>query len=136
MRILVTGAFGNIGRFTVDALLQAGQSVRAMALGAPDGKLTKDWGSRVEVVRADVTRPETLVPAVRGVDRVLHLAYVIPPRCLEQPEESRRVNVDGTRHLIETLRAYAPDARLLFASSLDVFGRNPNPPPRRLTDPV
>jgi UDP-glucose 4-epimerase len=136
MRVLVTGAFGNIGRPTIDALLSLGHSVRAMAFGAPDSKLLKAWGSRVEVVRADVTRPETLGPAVRGVDRVLHLAYVIPPRCLEAPEESRRVNVDGTRHLIEALKAHAPGARLLFASSLDVFGHNPNPPPRRVTDPV
>jgi UDP-glucose 4-epimerase len=136
MRVLVTGAFGNIGRFTVDSLLELGHSVRAMAHTGPDSKLVKRWGSRVEVVRADLTRRDTLPPAVRGIDRVLHLAYVIPPRCLEKPEESRRVNVDGTRHLIEALKAHAPSAKLLFASSLDVFGRNPNPPPRRVTDPV
>jgi nucleoside-diphosphate-sugar epimerase len=136
MRVLVTGAFGNIGRHTVDALLPLGATVRAMAQDAPDSKRVKAWGPRVEVVRADVTRPETLEPAVRGVDRVIHLAYIIPPRCLEEPELSRRVNVDGTRNLIEALKAHASQARLLFASSLDVFGHNPNPPPRRLSDPI
>jgi nucleoside-diphosphate-sugar epimerase len=136
MRVLVTGAFGNIGRHTVDALLPLGASIRAAALVAPEAKIVRAWGPRVEVVRADVTRPETLAAAVLGVDRVLHLAYVIPPECLKRPDEARRVNVDGTLNLIEAVRAHAPSARLLFASSLDVFGRNPNPPPRRLSDPV
>ena len=136
MRILVTGAFGNIGRHTVDALLPLGHTIRLMAHRPPDSRLTKAWGGRVEVVRADLTRPETLAAAVREVDRVIHLAFVIPPLCLEQPEQSRRVNVDGTGHLLEALKTHAPQARVLFASSLDVFGRSTQPPPRRVSDPV
>jgi nucleoside-diphosphate-sugar epimerase len=71
------------------------------------------------------------------VDVVVHLAYVIPPECLEKPELARRVNVDGTANLIEAMKAEAPKARLLFASSLDVFGHTAHlPPPRTLADPV
>jgi len=137
MNVLVTGAFGNIGSHSVDALLKLGHRVRALAFGTPDSKLTRAWGNRVEVVRGDVTRPETLPPVVRGVDRVVHLAYVIPPACLEKPEQARRVNVDGTANLLEALKAHAPAARVLFASSLDVFGHTAaQPPPRRVTDPV
>ena len=54
----------------------------------------------------------------------------------EQPDESKRVNVEGTRNLIEALKTHAPGAKFLFASSLDVFGRSTQPPPRRVTDPV
>jgi UDP-glucose 4-epimerase len=137
MNVLVTGAFGNIGSHSVDALLKLGHGVRALAFGAPDAKLTKAWGSKVEVVRGDVTRPETLPAAVRGVDRVVHLAYVIPPACLDKPDQARRVNVDGTRNVLEAVKAHAPAAKLLFASSLDVFGRTADrPPPRKVTDPV
>ena len=137
MNVLVTGAFGNIGSHSVDALVKLGHRVRALAFGTPDARLTKAWGSKVDVVRGDVTRPETLPGAVRGVDRVVHLAYVIPPACLDKPDEARRVNVDGTRNLLEAVKAHAPAARLLFASSLDVFGRTADrPPPRRVTDPV
>ena len=137
MNVLVTGAFGNIGSHSVDALVKLGHRVRALAFGTPDARLTKAWGSKVDVVRGDVTRPETLPAAVRGVDRVVHLAYVIPPACLDKPDEARRVNVDGTRNLLEAVKAHAPAARLLFASSLDVFGRTADrPPPRRVTDPV
>jgi UDP-glucose 4-epimerase len=67
----------------------------------------------------------------------VHLAFVIPPACLEAPEAARRVNVDGTRHVIAALREHAPRARLLFASTLDVFGQTAHlPPPRRVDDPT
>jgi UDP-glucose 4-epimerase len=137
MRVFVTGAFGNIGRNTVDALLAQGHAVRALQHGEGGAELLKRWRGKVEVVRGDVTHKETLLPAVRGIEAVVHLAYVIPPACLEKPAEARRVNVDGTANLIAALKEAAPAARLLFASSLDVFGKTSHlPPPRTLADPV
>ncbi len=139
MRVLVTGAFGNIGSHTVDALLDEGHKVRALRFGAERVHPARRarWARDVEVVSGDVRAPDTLVAAVRDVDVVIHLAFVIPPACLEAPEPARRVNVDGTRHLIEAMRAHAPRARLLFASTLDVFGHTQHlPPPRRRDDPV
>jgi nucleoside-diphosphate-sugar epimerase len=80
---------------------------------------------------------ESLVGPVRDVDVVVHLAFVIPPTALEHPDAARAVNVDGTRNMIEAMRLHAPKAKLLFASSLDVFGRTAHlPPPRRVGDPL
>jgi nucleoside-diphosphate-sugar epimerase len=139
MKLLLTGAFGNIGRYTVDALVDMGHSVRALRFGRgrEERALAQRWGKRVEVVDGDLRRPESLAPAVRGVDVVVHLAFVIPPLALEQPELARQVNVDGTRALIEAMRAQTPRPRLLFASSLDVYGHTTHlAPPRRVEDPV
>ncbi|WP_410621941.1 NAD(P)H-binding protein [Amycolatopsis sp. cmx-8-4] len=66
MTILVTGARGNVGHAVVDALVSAGQDVRAAsrdatALGVPDG---------VATVSADLERPETLDAALDGVRSV------------------------------------------------------------------
>jgi uncharacterized protein YbjT (DUF2867 family) len=68
--ILVTGASGNVGRNVVEQLVDAGEKVRAMSrnperAGLPDG---------VEVVRGDLSRPETLLAALQGVDR----AFLFP----------------------------------------------------------
>lgn len=137
MTVLVTGAFGNVGAATVEALLAAGHRVRALRFGDEARALARRWRGRVEIVAGDVRVPATLAAAVRGVDVVVHLAYVIPPACLERPDEARRTNVDGTRNLIAAMQAEAPSARLLFASSLDVFGHTQHlPPPRRPDDPV
>jgi uncharacterized protein YbjT (DUF2867 family) len=74
--ILVTGATGNVGRNVVDQLVAAGEEVRAVtrnpaAATFPDG---------VEVVEADLARPETLLPALEGVERMylFPLAYLTP----------------------------------------------------------
>ncbi|MBC6457013.1 NAD(P)H-binding protein [Actinomadura sp. HBU206391] len=68
--LLVTGATGNVGRNVVAQLLDAGEKVRA---------ITRDPGARtlpgdVEVLAGDLTRPETLPAALRGVDR----AFLFP----------------------------------------------------------
>ena len=99
--------------------------------------LARRWRGRVDVVAGDVRAPETLAAAVRGADVVVHLAYVIPPACLENPQAARRTNVDGTRNLVAAMRAEAPSGKLLFASSLDVYGHTGDrPPPRRVDEPV
>jgi nucleoside-diphosphate-sugar epimerase len=139
MRVLVTGAFGNIGRHTVDALVDAGHAVRALRCGhgRRSRAIARRWSDGVEVHDGDLRAPATLAEAVRGVDVVVHLAFIIPPACLDDPAAARRVNVDGTRNLIAAMRDHAPTARLLFASSLDVFGHTTHlPPPRRVDEPV
>jgi uncharacterized protein YbjT (DUF2867 family) len=70
--ILVTGATGNVGRKLVEMLGAAGEQVRAVSrtpqkAGLPAG---------VEVVAADLLAPETLGPALQGVDRVFLLLHL------------------------------------------------------------
>jgi uncharacterized protein YbjT (DUF2867 family) len=68
MRILVTGATGNVGRLVVDRLLDAGVRVRALT------RRDAVFPGGVEVVRGDLTHPATLTAALRGVERV----YLFP----------------------------------------------------------
>ena len=71
---LVTGASGYIGGRLVPELLKAGWSVRAMAR---DARRLRDfaWAEEVEVVQADVSKPETLDAALRGVDCAYYLVH-------------------------------------------------------------
>lgn len=67
MKILVTGATGNIGRRVVDHLLAAGaEDVRALTTNPEKAALP----SEVEVVVGYIGRPETLPAALEGVDRM------------------------------------------------------------------
>ncbi|BCY09847.1 SDR family oxidoreductase [Actinoplanes sp. L3-i22] len=69
MRILVTGGTGNIGRLVVEQLLKTGATVRVVSRRDstfPTGQ--------VEVVRGDLTDPESLRPAFESVDRM----YLFP----------------------------------------------------------
>lgn len=148
MKILVTGAFGNIGRSTVEALLEQGHKVRCFDLRTRQNeRLARRWrrrfGERLEVVWGDLRRPEDVRAAVRDQDVVIHLAFIIPKLSAtgieseDRPDLAREVNVGGTRNLIEAMKALPRPPRLIFASSYHVFGRTQHlPPPRRSTDPV
>ncbi|GAA4597662.1 NAD(P)H-binding protein [Planotetraspora phitsanulokensis] len=68
MRILVTGATGNVGRIVVERLLEAGAAVRALCRNPSQASLPQD----VEVVEGDLSRPESLRQALVGVER-MHL---------------------------------------------------------------
>lgn len=142
MRVLVTGACGNVGAHTVDALLAAGHQVRGFDLDTPrNRRLARRWRDRVEWFWGDLRQPEAVMAAVAAQEVVAHLAFVIPHLAAAgvnseaDPAGAHAINVDGTRHVIAA--AQAQPARLLFTSSLHVFGRTQHlPPPRRLTDPV
>lgn len=66
MTVLVTGATGSVGRLVVDELLQRGAQVRALTIDPGRAQLPPE----VEVVVGSVLRPDTLPPALDGIDRV------------------------------------------------------------------
>lgn len=73
--ILVTGATGNIGSELVKQLVDARQKVRVLTR---DPSKASKLGSEVEVVKGDLSRPETLAAAFRGAERVFVLAPPVP----------------------------------------------------------
>ncbi|WP_376796549.1 NAD-dependent epimerase/dehydratase family protein [Thermogemmatispora sp.] len=142
MRVLVTGAFGNIGFSAVQELLRQGHTVRCLDLRTKRNEqkalqISREAGARVTIHWGDIRQWETVVEAVRDQEVVVHLAAILPPDSDEQPQLAYEVNVEGTRHAIEAARQQPQPPRFLFSSSLDVFGHTQDqPPPRKVTDPV
>jgi nucleoside-diphosphate-sugar epimerase len=83
-------------------------------------------------VAGDILDPSTLWEAVRGVSAIVHLAAVF-----RSPDSDLiwRSNLEGTRNLIAAVQADAPGARLIMASTSNVYNRN-SPQPARETDTV
>jgi nucleoside-diphosphate-sugar epimerase len=138
MKVLLTGALGNVGRYTVDALLEEGHEVVAFDLETPRArKVASRLAARVHVAWGDITDPASVGAALKGVDAVVHLAAILPPHVDKAPDIARRVNVDGTRSLIELMEASPTARRLVFASSQGVFGDvQDREPPLRVETPV
>ncbi len=138
MRVLLTGAFGNVGVKTITELLTAGHSIRCFDLPTPSNRKTaRQLGSRFEIVWGDITRAEQVCDAVAGCDAVIHDAAIIPPASELDPELTRRVNVEGSRNVIKACEAQETKPRLIFASSISLFGLTQDQsPPRRASDPV
>jgi nucleoside-diphosphate-sugar epimerase len=128
---LVTGGAGFLGSALVRRLVDAGQRVRVLdnqsrgALSRLAG-LEGDW----EFVEGDVTRPETVAAAVRGVDGVFHLAFVNGTEYFyTRPELVLEVGVKGIVNVIDACVA-ARIPELIVASSSEVY----QTPPRVPTD--
>ena len=136
MKVLLTGALGNVGLYTLDALLEAGHDVVAFDLESPrTRKAASGLDRRVRLVWGDVTDPASLGAALEGVEAVVHLAAHLAPD--KAPDLARRVNVDATRSLIALMEATPTARRLVFASSHGIFGDvQDREPPLRVDTPV
>ncbi|GAB2653942.1 NAD-dependent epimerase/dehydratase family protein [Kribbella swartbergensis] len=115
MRIVVTGATGNVGTAVMTELLTLSgiDSVAGIARRpVPHGYL-----DQVEWHRADVAADD-LLPLLRGADAVVHLAWLFQPT--HQPEVTWRTNVEGTARV---LRAAAESgvATVVVASSVGAY---------------
>lgn len=138
MHILLTGPFGNLGRYTVRELLAQGHTVRCFDLRTPQTlRAAREFGDRIEIVWGDLRDADALRAAVSGVDAVIHLAAIIPPLSNEQPDLARDVNINGTRLLLQACNRLRKKPRFLFASTFDLFGyTQKKKPPRKVSDPI
>jgi dihydroflavonol-4-reductase len=114
-KTLVTGGTGFIGRAVVMELLAAGREVRVLAR-RPEALADL----KVEVARGDLVDPPSLASAVRGCDRLYHVAadYRL---WVPDPKAMYAANVQGTRDLM-TAAAEAGVAKVVYTSTVGALG--------------
>jgi UDP-glucose 4-epimerase len=119
MRIVVTGATGNVGSQLLPQLLDSPEVSSVVGLAR---RLPASPDPRVEWHAADVADGD-LTPLLRGADVVVHLAWLLQPA--HDPDEMHRVNVQGTARVFEAV-ATAGVPALVHASSVGAY--SPGPP--------
>jgi nucleoside-diphosphate-sugar epimerase len=139
LRILITGAGGFIGRKLTERLLADGtvdgrtvEHVTAADLHGLD-LLADD--ARLARVALDITDHVAAAKLIaQGYDLVVHLAAIVSANAEEDFDLGYKVNLDGTRYLLEGLKALGTCPRLVFASTLAVFGGPVPTPPALIGD--
>jgi nucleoside-diphosphate-sugar epimerase len=142
MKVLVTGAFGNIGRATVRELVGRAHQVRCFDLKTKANlREASRMRTDVGIYWGDLRDHDDVEAAVHGQEAVVHLAFIIPRLSAtgvnseESPEWAEEINIGGTRNLIRAIKAQPDPPKLLFASSFHVYGcTQDQPPPRKVTD--
>ncbi len=123
--VLVTGGAGFIGRHVVGALLRHGYAVRVVDSlieqvhhgNGPDATLDD-----VDFVRGDVRDAELMATAVRGMDKVIHLAADVGVgQSMYEIDRYVSVNDHGSAVLFQALIG-SPVERVVVASSMSVYG--------------
>lgn len=118
-RAVVTGGAGFVGSHIADALSERGYQVTIV-----DRERSPWLGRGQTLVQGEITDATQVASAVEGADVVYHLAALADlNEGKTKPMETARVNLLGTLNVLEAMRAHAPKARLMFASTIYVFSR-------------
>ena len=117
MRVLITGATGNVGTSVLSALQrEPGMELVALARRRPE-----QVPEGISFVAADIAR-DPLEPHLRGVDAVVHLAWLIQPGRDERL--TRAVNVEGSRRVFAAAAAEGLKT-IVHASSVGAYSPGP-----------
>ncbi|MFV1959199.1 MAG: NAD-dependent epimerase/dehydratase family protein [Planctomycetota bacterium] len=123
MRILVTGAAGQVGTDLLPLLVDRGDRVTVLDV-APRPATCPD---SVTWIRGDVTLEADVFDAVKAScpDVIHHLAAILSARGETMPHQTWRVNLEGTRHVLEAARVLEA-GQVFYPSTIAAFG--PGPP--------
>lgn len=123
MRVFVTGGTGFIGSNLSRYLIERGHHVVIFDNLSNSSKdsVSDIKSDRLEFVMGDITDTDALIEASAGCDIVVHLAAQISvQRSMEHPKETMRINVDGTRNVINACEKNRMG--VIAASSAAIFG--------------
>jgi nucleoside-diphosphate-sugar epimerase len=116
LRLLITGATGFVGSHLTDEAVKRGHSVSTIARSNSDASHLKQQS--VTIHTGDITDVEVIRKAANGVEAIVHCAAKVGD--WGPVEEYRAVNVEATRHLLETCRKDHLK-RFVHISSLGVY---------------
>jgi nucleoside-diphosphate-sugar epimerase len=132
MRVLVTGGAGRLGVSVCRMLQKKGFEVRVFDLNSERNRRNvKGLGSKADVFWGDITDADSVRQGVEGVDAVIHMAGILPPVTEANPGLAAKVNVGGTKTLVDAIMNEGKHIPFVFTSSVAVFG-----PTTAATEPV
>jgi len=121
MKLVITGGCGFLGRLIADQAVQRGDDVTLFDIATPpDGVGNLD--GKVELSIGDITDAALVNDLVSGADAVVHLASMVSAGAEADFDAAMRINLDGGRIVLEAARANGPQTKVLFTSSLAIFG--------------
>jgi nucleoside-diphosphate-sugar epimerase len=123
VRVVITGGCGFLGRRVARHLLERRDVDELVLFDNARSALPLPEDPRLRLVTGDIADRETVRRVVApGTNAVFHLAAVVSGEAEADTDLGYRVNLDGTRAMLEACRALGTCPRVVFASSLAVYG--------------
>lgn len=138
-RVLVTGGAGSVGLEVLKELHQQKKWYEVKVLDRNKSEVLrklKPYRKDFQLILGDLCDPEVLKKAAADVDVVIHLAAVIPPLADQKPDLAEKINIDGTRKLVQAVEKLSPYAFFLYSSSISVYGDRVYSPWITVEDPL
>ncbi len=132
MKVLLTGATGFIGSRVARKLLKKGANVRVLV--RKNSNLENISDLPLDIVYGDLTKPETLLPALEGCEVLFHVAaeYKL---WVPEPKTLYKTNVEGTLNIMKAALRKGIK-RIVYTSSVATLGLNPDGSPADEETPV
>ncbi len=123
MRVVITGGCGFLGRRVALQLLDRDDIEDLLLFDNAASALPLPEDPRLRVVTGDIADRERVRRVISpGTHSVFHLAAVVSGQAEADTDLGYRVNLDGTRAVLDACRALGTCPRVVFASSLAVYG--------------
>ena len=144
MKIAMTGTSGNMGREVLAQVMEL-EEVRLVRVLLTNKKKNdklaknykKQYGERIEIIRGTVASPENCKKLVKGMDYVIHMAAVIPPRSDASFAQSYECNYQGAVAIVDAVKAESPQPIYIHISTMALYGnRNEKHLWGRVGDPL
>ncbi|MCX8109523.1 MAG: NAD-dependent epimerase/dehydratase family protein [Verrucomicrobiae bacterium] len=133
MKVLLTGASGFVGSHVLDVLCERGIQTSILIRTSSNRRFIEPHSSRVEVRFGSLDDTRVLNAALQGVTHVVHCAGAVKA---PKASEFHRINVGGTRWLVDAINAHSDTVRrLIHVSSLAASGPGTASAPVRESDP-
>lgn len=116
--VAVTGAEGFLGNNICRKLIVSGYKVKGLCYADPKAI----EGLDMEIIQGDITKPQTLVPLIKGADVVIHCAGSLVMD--DSYETLSKPNIDGVRNVVNACIEHDVK-RLIHGTSIQVFEQEP-----------
>jgi len=140
MKILITGAFGNLGQNTIRAAFNLQQNLKLICYDINTNSTMKSRERLLDLkdkkefktIWGDILDREKLTQALEGVDAIIHLAAILHPKTERNPDLAYKINVEGTENVIHSIKSCFKDRqsdkmpKIILSSSVSLYG--PQPP--------
>lgn len=120
--IIITGGNGFVGHHLIAELVREWQGIKL----AVWDRNVQGLASNVEGVAIDITDPSTYEESLRQLQPswIIHLAaFSAVGESFKNPDLVKRVNVEATRKLYESIGLHSPNTKVLAISSADIYGK-------------
>lgn len=138
-KVLLTGASGTVGTDIFKELLSRPNLYDIRLFLRPSKKNKKrftQYSKKVEIIWGSIENYEEVKLAVKDQDVVIHSAAVIPSTAHYNPKIVKIINVEGTRNVINAMLLQKRPPKLIYPSSIAVYGDRLKDPNIKITDPI
>jgi UDP-glucose 4-epimerase len=138
-KILLTGASGTIGIEIFNLLWERRKDYEITLLlrkSKKNVKQFKRFESEIKIIWGDLLNYDDVKTAVNGNEIILHVAAVLPDIAFYHPEIARATNGGGTENVIKAMLSQKRKPKIIYTSSVALYGDRRANPIIRLSDPI